>query len=161
MKNTNQSVMNNKNQSIMSMKNEQSLYEYLTQQMNDKISLLSELQKPSNVNVTKNPITGVWENKSESEVSQNELLIETTSFQIKWLSQQLLELNQSYGQYNETIKSLVMRDYLGNPKKYEVRSEGPSEGDIECIIEGLIEDKELEGEFEYLLERTLNIFNIK
>jgi hypothetical protein len=99
MKNT-QSVMNNKNQSVMSMKNEQSLYEYLTQQMNDKISLLSELQKPSNVNVTKNPITGVWENKSESEISQNELLIDTTSFQIKWLSQQLSVLNEEYGNLN-------------------------------------------------------------
>jgi hypothetical protein len=86
--------MKNTNQLVMSIKNEQSLYEYLTQQMNDKISLLSELQKPSNVNVTKNPITGVWENKSESEISQNELLIETTSFQIKWLSQQLSVLNQ-------------------------------------------------------------------
>jgi hypothetical protein len=88
MKNTKKSVMNNKN--------EQSLYEYLTQQMNDKISLLSELQKPSNVNVIKNPITGIWENKSENEISQNELLIETTSFQIQWLSQQLSVLNEEY-----------------------------------------------------------------
>lgn len=59
------------------------------------------------------------------------------------------------------IKQLVMRDYLGNPKKYEVRSEGPSLGDIECIIEGLIEDKELEGDFQSLVERTLTIFNNK
>ena len=144
--------MNNTNQAVMSIKNEQSLYEYLKQQMNDKISLLSELKVGS---VIKNPITGQLETQSD------DVIIQTTMFHIDWLSKQMLELNISYGKTNEYLKGLVMENYLGNPKKYEVRSEGPSEGDIECIIEGLIEDKELPNEFDTLLQRTLTIFDIK
>ena len=89
----NQSVKNQKTQSVMSIKNEQSLYEYLTQQMNDKISLLSELQKYTNY-VIKNEMTGLWENKSNEEVNENEVLIQTTKFHIDWLSKQMLELQK-------------------------------------------------------------------
>jgi hypothetical protein len=150
-KNTNQSVMNNKNQSTMS--NEQSLFMYLTEQMNDKVKSLGSSEF--------NDIDIYVDNSGKMVTDSDNVFVKNTLFQIHWISQQLSVLNEEYGQYNETIKSLVMRDYLGNPKKYEIRSEGPSEGDIECIIEGLIEDKELEGEFQYLLERTLTIFDIK
>ena len=150
-KNTNQSVMNNKNQSTMS--NEQSLFMYLTEQMNDKVKSLGSSEF--------NDIDIYVDNSGKMVTDSDNAFVNNTLFQIHWISQQLSVLNEEYGQYNETIKSLVMRDYLGNPKKYEIRSEGPSEGDIECIIEGLIEDKELEGEFQYLLERTLTIFDIK
>jgi hypothetical protein len=149
--NTKTKVMNNKNQSIMS--NEQSLFMYLTEQMNYKVKSLGSSEF--------NDIDIYVDNSGKMVTNSDNVFVKNTLFQIDWISQQLSVLNEEYGQYNETIKSLVMRDYLGNPKKYEVRSEGPSEGDIECIIEGLIEDKELPNEFDTLLQRTLTIFDIK
>jgi len=153
MKNTNQSVMNNKNQSIMSMKNEQSLYEYLTQQMNDKVKSLGSAEF--------NDIDIYVNNEGKMVTDSDNVIVNNTLFQIEWLSQQIVELQKFDINDDEQLKKLVMFNYLGNPKKYEVRNEGPSEGDIECIIEGLIEDNELPNEFDTLLQRTLNIFNIK
>jgi hypothetical protein len=62
---------------------------------------------------------------------------------------------------NEQLKSLIMDYYLTGMIQTEIREEGPSEGDIECIIELLIEDEKLPDDFDSLLNEALSIFNIK
>jgi mRNA-degrading endonuclease YafQ of YafQ-DinJ toxin-antitoxin module len=62
---------------------------------------------------------------------------------------------------NEQLKSLIMDYYLTGMIQTEIREEGPSEGDIECIIELLIEDEKLPDDFDSLLNQALSIFNIK
>jgi hypothetical protein len=61
----------------------------------------------------------------------------------------------------EQLKSLIMDYYLTGMIQTEISKEGPSEGDIECIIELLIEDEKLPDEFDSLLNQALSIFNIK
>jgi hypothetical protein len=62
---------------------------------------------------------------------------------------------------NEDLKSLIMDYYLSGMIQTEICEEGPSEGDIECIIELLIEDEKLPDDFDSLLNQALSIFNIK
>jgi hypothetical protein len=87
----------------------------------------------------------------------NELLSQTDYLKVVNL---LLELGNKVTN-PEQLKSLIMDYYLSGMIQTEIREEGPSEGDIECIIELLIEDEKLPDEFDSLLNQALTIFNIK
>jgi hypothetical protein len=69
---------------------------------------------------------------------------------------------------NVEFKQLLINEWLLNKERW---SEGltneeklsytqPTEGDLECIIESLIEENVLPDEFDSLLNQALSIFNI-
>jgi hypothetical protein len=91
--------------------------------------------------------------------NSSEQSIEVLKFRLEWLEQQLSNIRETYGKNN--LKSLIMDYYLSGMIQTEISEEGPSEGDIECIIELLIEDEKLPDEFDSLLNQALSIFNIK
>ena len=82
----NQSVKNTKKQSTMSMTNEQSLFMYLTQQMNDKVKSLGSSEF--------NDIEIYINNKGKMVTDSDNAFVNNTLYQIDWLSEQLLELNK-------------------------------------------------------------------
>ncbi len=73
------------------------------------------------------------------------------------------ELNDVQFKQYLTNEWLKRKDYFseGSTPEELLNYTQPTEGDLECIIESLIEEEVLPDEFDSLLNQALNIFNIK